>query len=205
VAQTSAFVSLAGATAEASTPQPADPATAYGPDDPGYGPPSPDWYAREEAARRQEAEAELQQARGPFEPLPPDHVVPEVPVFDSDDGEMDVTGPLGYQGQDFPVAVEPEPEVNIALAGQGDGPPLERIKDLYATAEAAGDSRLDEHFEQLLERQRQLIGEYFTESESRTAPGFGRPQRPEPRAGGAGPDWPGEADLSLRGARRGQR
>lgn len=205
VADTSAFASLAGATAETSAPQPADPATAYGPDDPAYGPPGPDWYAREEAARRQEAEAEFQQARGPFEPLPPDHVVPEEPVFEGDDGEVDNTGPLGYQAQDLPGAVEPAREVDIALAGQGDGPPLERIKDLYATAEAAGDSRLDEHFEQLLERQRQLIREYFTESEPRAPSGSGRQKSPEPRAGGDGPDRPGEADLSLGGARRGQR
>lgn len=204
VAKTSAFASLAGAMAETSAPQPADPATVYGPDDPAYGPPSPDWYARDDEARRQEAEAEFQDARGPFEPLPPDHVVPEAPVFDSDDGETDNSGPLGYQTGDVSGAIEPAPEVDITLAGQGDGPPLERIKHLYATAEAVGDSRLDEHFEQLLERQRQLIREYFTESEPRTPSGFGRPRSPQPYASGDNPDRPGEADLSLRGARRGQ-
>lgn len=211
VAETSAFATLPGATAETSAPQDADPAAAYGPDDPGYGPPSPDWYAREEAARRQEVEAELQQARGPFEPLPPDHVVPEAPLFDSDDAQTDNSGPPGYQSHGLPGAVErepePEPEVDITLAGQGDGPPLERIKDLYATAEAVGDSRLDEHFEQLLERQRQLIREYFTESEARAPSRLGRPGSPgspAPHASGDGQDRPGEADLTL-GARRGQR
>jgi hypothetical protein len=38
------------------------------------------------------------------------------------------------------------------------------LKDLYQTAGTAGQSSLDRHFDQLLERQRELISEYFEES-----------------------------------------
>ena len=44
-----------------------DPATAYGPDDPAYGPPSAGWYSSEGQAGQQAAEAP-QHARGVFEP-----------------------------------------------------------------------------------------------------------------------------------------
>ena len=50
-----------------------DPALAYGPDDPAYGPPGTDWYKRdEEHASRTAADTEESRiARGPFEPLSP--------------------------------------------------------------------------------------------------------------------------------------
>jgi hypothetical protein len=38
---------------------------------------------------------------------------------------------------------------------------MEQIKDLYLTAEAIGEDALDEHFEQVSDRQRELIKEYF--------------------------------------------
>jgi hypothetical protein len=50
---------------------------------------------------------------------------------------------------------------------------LDQIKDLYLTAEAIGEDALTEHFDQVSERQRQLIKEYFDHSASRrggTAP-----------------------------------
>jgi hypothetical protein len=169
---------------------PEAPALAYGPDDPGYGPPSADWYARDEEARRQEAEEELRFARGPFEPLPPDHVAPESPVFDHDEDE---------------IGSEADHEVDIALVGQGDGPALERIKDLYQAVETIGDSRLDGHFEQLLERQRQLIREYFTESDSRRSPGFGRAADPSGHPSAPGLDMSEGVGLSLGATPRGRR
>jgi hypothetical protein len=46
----------------------------------------------------------------------------------------------------------------------GDGQDsLERLGDLYETAEAIGPEALDKHFDELLERQRKLISVYFTE------------------------------------------
>jgi len=41
---------------------------------------------------------------------------------------------------------------------------LDRITDLYLAAETISPARFDGHFDELLERQRQLISEYFTES-----------------------------------------
>jgi hypothetical protein len=38
---------------------------------------------------------------------------------------------------------------------------MDQIKDLYLTAEAIGEDALDRHFQQVSERQRQLIKEYF--------------------------------------------
>jgi len=39
---------------------------------------------------------------------------------------------------------------------------MDQIKDLYLTAEAIGEDALDEHFELVSDRQRQLIREYFS-------------------------------------------
>jgi hypothetical protein len=41
---------------------------------------------------------------------------------------------------------------------------LEQIKDLYLTAEAIGEDALDKHFEQVSQRQRELIREFFERS-----------------------------------------
>jgi hypothetical protein len=60
-------------------------------------------------------------------------------------------------------------------AGQDEDPPdraipeaasakLEQIKDLYLTAEAIGEDALDKHFDQVSQRQRQLIREFFERS-----------------------------------------
>ena len=41
---------------------------------------------------------------------------------------------------------------------------LDQIKDLYLTAEAIGEDALDKHFDQVSQRQRQLIREFFERS-----------------------------------------
>ena len=41
---------------------------------------------------------------------------------------------------------------------------LEKIKDLYLTVEAIGDDNVDKHFDALLQRQRELISDYFKET-----------------------------------------
>ena len=48
---------------------------------------------------------------------------------------------------------------------------MERIKDLYLTAEAIGDDALAQYFQQVSERQRQLIREYFDEPVADAAEG----------------------------------
>lgn len=50
---------------------------------------------------------------------------------------------------------EPEPEP------EPDGVQLDQLKDLYLTAEAIGEDALTKHFQQVSDRQRQLIREYF--------------------------------------------
>jgi hypothetical protein len=60
-----------------------------------------------------------------------------------------------------------EPPQNQGGSGQdpaGDTPPLEQIRDFYLTAEAISAENLDKDFDQLLERQRQLISAYFNEA-----------------------------------------
>ncbi len=41
---------------------------------------------------------------------------------------------------------------------------LERIKDLYLTVEAIGDNNVGKHFDELMQRQRELISDYFKET-----------------------------------------
>ena len=157
----------------------AEPAVPYGPDDPAYGPPSADWYAREELYAREEPEREAadeagepeepQRVRGPFEP--PQHSAEQAALYRVLAGEPPEDG--------------------------GPDRPLGRLKDLYQTAEAVGADSLDKHFEELLERQRHLIREYFNEfgGRGRSAPRAGQagdprvsdPRVSDPRAGGNGP------------------
>ena len=102
-----------------------EPASAWGPDDPAYGPPSPGWYTEDQA--EQQAAEELQPVRGVFEPHP-------------NQGDFGVADPAD------------------------DRPPLEKIRHFYLTAEAISAENLDTQFDELLERQRQLISAYFTEA-----------------------------------------
>jgi hypothetical protein len=114
-----------------------EPASAWDPDDPAYGPPSPEWYTSEDQAEQQAAE-EFQPVRGVFEPLP----------NQGESGQGPAAGlPAGFE---LPEA---------------DGtPPLEQLEKLYLTAEAISAENLDTQFDELLERQRQLISAYFTEA-----------------------------------------
>ena len=48
---------------------------------------------------------------------------------------------------------------------------MDQIKDLYLTAEAIGEDALDQHFQLVSERQRQLIREYFDEAVAAKADG----------------------------------
>jgi hypothetical protein len=78
-------------------------------------------------------------------------------------------------------SVEPPPSVHYS-GGQAPGRPdrpmpeaasakLEQIKDLYLTAEAIGEDALDKHFDQVSQRQRELIREFFERSGPGTANG----------------------------------
>jgi hypothetical protein len=154
-----------------------DPALAYGPDDPAYGPPGPDWYKREAdgAPRTVDGEStapasEPPPSRGPFEPLRP--------------GEREGAGHADYQqadgeaGLDDPDTDQLESEIfeyepidyemsellDLGTPTDPEAGALGQIRDLYQAAETVSQASLDRHFDQLLERQRKLISEYFTES-----------------------------------------
>jgi hypothetical protein len=166
-----------------------DPALAYGPDDPAYGPPGPDWYRRDEERGRDEegaprpedvesrAEAgESRVTRGPFEPLRPGDRE-EAAQAGSQPGGGDAGEPDAGDAGDPDVGA---PETEISEYGQLNdempelfdfGTPtdpeagaLGQIRDLYQTAEGVSQASLDRHFDELLERQRELITEYFQES-----------------------------------------
>lgn len=48
---------------------------------------------------------------------------------------------------------------------------MDQIKDLYLTAEAIGEDALAQHFQQVSDRQRQLIREYFDQVAGRDTEG----------------------------------
>jgi hypothetical protein len=68
--------------------------------------------------------------------------------------------------------------------GRGTRPPLDQLKALYRTAEAIGEEALTRHFDQLSQRQRDLIREYFEQAgPGSTSGGRGiRDADPTPRA-----------------------
>jgi hypothetical protein len=57
-----------------------------------------------------------------------------------------------------PTQAAPRPMLEAAAAK------LDQIKDLYLTAEAIGEDALDKHFDQVSQRQRELISEFFERS-----------------------------------------
>jgi hypothetical protein len=65
---------------------------------------------------------------------------------------------------------EPEPTREPSSAVPADSLPaaaaakLDQIKDLLITAEAIGEQNLDQHFEQVSQRQRELIREFFDQA-----------------------------------------
>jgi len=158
-----------------------DPALVYGPDDPAYGPPGPDWYKRREqaASRAEEGEQEQEEGealvvRGPFEPLRPGErdgsgAAEYSPADDelsldgaADDSYPDISGYdiSGYESLDDEI-----PDLlDFGDPSDPEAGTLGQIKDLYLTAESISPEGLDRHFDQLLEKQRQLISEYFKES-----------------------------------------
>jgi hypothetical protein len=65
-----------------------------------------------------------------------------------------------------PPAPPPMPEPSSPEVAK-----LDQIKDLYLTAEAIGEDALDRHFQQVSDRQRQLIREYFDQVTTRSEQG----------------------------------
>jgi len=100
--------------------------------------------------------------RGPFEPARPS----DAPVRPAS-----VTGSVELPPADYQPPVPPPPRA----LGPAAAAKLDQIKDLYLTAEAIGPDALDKHFDQVSQRQRELIKEFFQRSEPDDA-GADRPQ-----------------------------
>jgi hypothetical protein len=108
--------------------------------------------------------------RGPFEPLRSAGDAPvEVSLADT-------------------ILAEPEPDDVLDFSSPTDpeAGTVGELRDLYLTAEAISPVRLDRHFDELLERQRRLIAEYFAESAGPVPAEVGEqdepyePERPAP-------------------------
>ena len=92
--------------------------------------------------------------RGPFEPARPSQPLPR---------PASITGsveppPATLSGPVPPPAPPPRLMPEAAAAK------LDQIKDLYLTAEAIGEDALGKHFDQVSQRQRELIREFFDRS-----------------------------------------
>jgi len=106
--------------------------------------------------------ATVEATRGPFEPALPS---------DSPGRPVSVTGSVEPPPIDFQPAVPPPPRPIAAAAATK----LDQLKDLYFTAEAIGEDALGKHFDQVSQRQHELISDFFKQSEPGDA-GRGSPQ-----------------------------
>jgi len=155
-----------------------DPALIYGPDDPAYGPPGPDWYKRREQGaspaeegEQDQDEGETASVRGPFEPLRPGErdgsgageyrpADDDEMSLDGEDADASYPDISSYESLDDEI-----PDLlDFGTPSDPEAGTLGQIQDLYLTAESISPASLDRHFDQLLEKQRQLISDYFKES-----------------------------------------
>jgi hypothetical protein len=125
--------------------EPQEPPEAYSVADPAYGPPDALWYER----RQREREEEEIRERAAAEDSP------------------QARGPF-----EPPPKPEPDPWGGLLDGEEADfsRDPLGQVTSMYQTAESLGDDKLDRRFEELLERQRSLIGAFLQQS---------RPEFPE--------------------------
>jgi hypothetical protein len=150
----------------------------YSPDDPAYGPPGPDWYQKKREEQQEPAEyadaADPYVARGPFEahhsgdheavPFPADDP-PDTPVEDAASlNQPEIPAAPEISSYEPPASVLPE--LDFGEPSDPEAGSLGQVKDMYETAESIGPDGLILHFDQLLERQRELISDYFSEAGS---------------------------------------
>ena len=117
--------------------------------------------------------AETEPFRGPFEPHPAQPKLSDLPPMRPAARRDDVLR-RPFRGAGRPPAALAGPGADGAgPAGAGtDAEPdregsrekLEKIKDLYLTVEAIGEDNVGKHFDELMQRQRELISDYFKET-----------------------------------------
>ena len=136
-----------------------------------------------------------QETRGPFEPLVSSADPPgTMPRFSTTLDDAEPAAPDAAHTDDAPGSAPGERQEDTEYAHASK---LEQIKDLYLTAEAIGEANVDKHFDQLLTQQRELIGEYFKQSNAaRPADGPADQAGTEPDGaaghGGTEPGGPGD-------------
>jgi hypothetical protein len=137
------------------------------------------------------------ESRGPFEPLVPSSrplsdpgppATPTPPSFAQDPAGPRAMAPgtMAPGTEDGRRAPNFAGENSDENSARGRARRLEQIKDLYLTAEAIGERNVDEHFDELLAHQRELISEYFKRSDA-AGPGDGRTAREQARYGAQAP------------------
>jgi hypothetical protein len=111
--------------------------------------------------------------RGPFEPARPSRTVSVTGTVEPPPSSPPQAGapPAPLPGDRQPPsrdtglsASQPPPRGSASQRADPAEAKLEQIKDLYLTAEAIGEDALDKHFEQVSQRQRDLIREFFQRS-----------------------------------------
>jgi hypothetical protein len=177
------------------------------PDEPAAAAPGPDehdasyWYDLPGTGGGGETTPHVpQETRGPFEPLVSSADPPgTTPRFSASLEDAEPAAPQAAHSDEAPGTApadgqdDAQEETAYAHARK-----LEQIKDLYLTAEAIGEANVDKHFDQLLAQQRELISEYFKQSNAAKLAGGPADQagtEPADAAGqaGTGPGDPGAA------------
>jgi hypothetical protein len=110
--------------------------------------------------------------RGPFEPARPSQTAGRPPSITGSVEPPPVTFSAPLLAPEPPLGPSLRPA--LATPSAPAAPPrampeaaaakLDQIKDLYLTAEAIGEDALDRHFDQVSQRQRELIREFFDRS-----------------------------------------
>ena len=155
--------------------------------------------------------------RGPFEPHPAQPKLSDLTGTDLLPAEMTSSGvdPVGVElaasglaaselavpdlaGSELGAPDLADSDPDQESVSEGAREKLQKIKELYLTVEAIGDDNVGKHFDELMQRQRELISDYFKETgigsgrsraapagpappELMAAPTRRRPPRPHPR------------------------
>ena len=104
-----------------------------------------------------------EETRGPFEPLTSSSGPPT--PGDAAEPVTQTPGAGGRHAAPNAAGRGSQPDSAHAQAQK-----LEQIKDFYLTAEAIGEQNVDKHFDQLIAQQRELISEYFKQSDAAGPP-----------------------------------
>jgi len=121
--------------------------------------------------------APVEAPRGPFEPARPSSAAASGPRTSEPAGLLSAPPPgrpRALPGRPVSVtgSVPPPPAASAVVVRppqrpmpEGAEKKLDQLKDLYLTAEAIGEDALDKHFDQVSQRQQQLIREFFQQAE----------------------------------------